>query len=400
MQAGNDFWIYLNIIFKRLWLIALLFLVTEGVIASLSVTAKPIYRATVRLQVLATDSAEVSLFATTRSTTFVSEIQQAQNDFIRALKRGSVAWKTIADLNLEIGATDLLDGLSMALEGDFIVVTVESDDPGRAEAIATAQVNNALAEYREVRATPSRVLRQFVAEQLDAEKERLAEAEQGLLRFRQAHNLGSIEQETRSLQDLIRTLKLERDRNQIEQERVAIFADLYREQQAKALRTAEEIGAQTRDGEEAAPNTKKFYSDLALQHEATALNYEAQRDGYAASLVLYDGMIAERTAELQKLLGLNDEYTALSLALTRSQQNYGFLWEKENEARLKQLQAEKLGYIQITEAARKPDQPVKSRLYQLLLVGGVVSILTGFVLSFLIEFIASVSQAARRRAVH
>ena len=49
MQAGNDFWVYVNIVLKRLWLIVLLFLVTEGVILSLSYTAEPVYRATVRL---------------------------------------------------------------------------------------------------------------------------------------------------------------------------------------------------------------------------------------------------------------------------------------------------------------------------------------------------------------
>ncbi|MBN1400908.1 MAG: hypothetical protein JXA74_08715, partial [Anaerolineae bacterium] len=127
--------------------------------------------------------------------------------------------------------------------------------------------------------------------------------------------------------------------------------------------------------------------------------YEGSRDGEAASIALYDAMIAERTAELQTLLGLYDEYNALAQQLNRAQANYGFLLDKENEARLKQLQAERLGYIQITEPARKPDAPVSSKMVQLLLVGGAVSILTGFVLAFLIEFLASVRDAARRQAV-
>ena len=401
MQAGNDFWVYVNIVLKRLWLIVLLFLVTEGVILSLSYTAEPEYRATVRLQVLATDTSDVSLFNQYRSTSVVNEIQQAQNDFIRSLKRGFVAWRTIADLNLEIGATDLLEGLSTAVEGDFIIVTVESDEPGRAEAIAMSQVNNALEFYREVRATPSRVLREFIAEQLGAEKENLIAAEQAVLAFKQKNNIDSIDLETRSLQDLIRSLKVERDRAVIERDRNAIFANIYRSEEQKALDMVVEIEALPKDdeGEEIAPSTKKFFQDLARQHEATALNYEGRRDGYAASIALFDAMVAERTRELQTLLGLYDGYNALEQDLSRAQANYGFLRDKENEARLRQLQAEQLGYIQITEPARKPDAPVTSKTMQLLLVGGAVSILAGFVLAFLFEFLASVRDAARRQRV-
>jgi uncharacterized protein involved in exopolysaccharide biosynthesis len=203
------------------------------------------------------------------------------------------------------------------------------------------------------------------------------------------------------LQDLIRTLKLERDRTVIGRERNAIFADIYRAKEQEALAKVAEIEElpENAAGEEAAPYTKKFYEDLARQHEATALGYEGSRDGEAASIALYDEMIAERTAELQSLLGLYDEYNALAQKLNRVQANYGFLLDKENEARLKQLQAERLGYIQITEPARKPDAPVSSRMMQLLLVGGAVSILTGFVLAFLLEFLASVRDAARRQAV-
>jgi uncharacterized protein involved in exopolysaccharide biosynthesis len=390
---------YFNIIWKRLWLIVLLVVVTEAVILGLSYTAKPVYRASVRLQVLATDSADVSLFTQYRSSSTVDEIQQAQSDFARALKSGFVAWKTIADLNLEIGALDLLAGLSTAAEGDFLIVVVESDDPGRAEDIANTQVNNALEFYRGVRATPSRVLREFVSELLASEKKSMLDAEKALLDFKQKYNLESIKQETTSLQDMIRSLKLERERAVIEQERAAIFAQTYRAEQKKANDKAEEIGAMTKDGEEAAPYTKKFYLDLARQHEATALSYEAQRDGYARSLAVYDKAIAERSDELRSLLGLYAEYNALERDLSRATNNYSFLWDKENEARLKQAQAERLGYIQITEPARKPDSPVPSKTLQLAAAGGAVSVLTGLVLAFLIEFLSSLGKAARKQRV-
>ncbi|MBC7235089.1 MAG: hypothetical protein H5T69_04555 [Chloroflexi bacterium] len=424
MQAATDFWIYLNIIRKRLWLIVLLLLVTEGVILSVSMTAKPVYRATVRLQVLATDTSDVSLFTQYRTSSTASEIQQAQNDFIRALKSSFVAWKTVADLNLEIGALDLLAGLSTATEGDFIKVTVESDDPGRAEAIATTQVNNALTYYRQVRATTPRVLREFVSQELKSARQEMLDAEAALLKFKQEHRVDLVGQETAALQDLIRNLKLERDRALIERDRADVFASIYRAEQAKAEAEAEAIVAMrqkaaeeqeagagegaaikatptpTAEEEEAfAPATLKFYRDLARQHEATAIGYEAQRDGYAQSLAIYERMIEERTQELRDRLSLYAEYYALERALNQARSNYNFLWDKENEARLKQLQAEELGYIQITEPARRPDAPVPSKTLQLAVVGGVVSVLVGFVLSFLIEFLALVSRAASKTRV-
>lgn len=431
MQAANDFWVYLNIIRNRLWLTILLFLVTVGVILSISYTAEPVYRATVRLQVLATDPLDVSLFTQYRSTSTIVEIQQAQNDFMRTLKSGFVAWKTIADLNLEIGAVDLLLGLSTATEGDFIIVTVESDDPGRAEAIATTQVNNALADYRKVQATPAIVFLEFVSELLASAEPKMVGAEKALTEFKLRNNIDSIERETRSLQDVIRNLKLERERALIERDRAAIFANIYRAEQEKANQKAEELKEKREEEKETepseteaktasvekeiepseteakaesdeaivAPATKKFYIDLARQHEATAINYEAQRDGYAQSLQIYDQMTSERAKELQSLLELYDEYYSLERALARARSDYEFLLGKQNEARLKQEQAERLGYIQITEPARKPDQPVASKTRQLVLVGGVVSILAGFVLSFLIEFLGLLRKAGQKQRV-
>lgn len=393
-QSSADIVVYFNVIWKRLWLTILLVVVTVGVILSISYTAKPVYRATVRLQVLATDRSDVSLFSTARSSVTADEIGQAQNDFIRALTSGFVAWQTIADLNLDIGAVDLLDGLNAAIEGDFIVVVVESDDPGRAEAIATSQVNNALEYYRQVRATPSRVLRDFVSGMLAIEKQNVLKAEADILAFKQKYNLDSIKQESESVQNMIRNLKLERDRMLADKERADSWAKTYREAQKKTEATAAEIDRAV------APETKGIYQALAREYGTTALRYEAERDGIAASLALFDRMIAEREEQLRALIKLSSEYNALEQELGRATSNYDFLWAKENEARLKQAQAEKLGYIQITEPARKPDAPVPSKTPQLLMVGVGVSVLVGFVLSFFLEFLSSLrrtSSGARQR---
>ena len=162
---------------------------------------------------------------------------------------------------------------------------------------------------------------------------------------------------------------------------------------------AADAATATPESLEFAPYTKRFYIDLSLQHEATAIDYEAKRDGYARSIEIYERVISDRDQELRDLLDLYREHDVLESDLTQATENYNFLWGKENEARLKQLQAEKLGYIQITEPARKPDTPVPSRMFEMLIVGGVVSVLAGFILSFFLEFLSSVRRAARRRRV-
>lgn len=401
MQSGSDFWVYLNIIRKRLWLIGLLFLVTVGVILAITYTAKPRYRATVRLQVMATDPSDVALFSSTRSANTVDQILQAQNDFIRAMESGFVAWQTIADLNLDVGASELLAGLSNAIEGDFIVVTVESDDPGRAEGIATNQVNNALAYYRDVRANPSRVFKDFVTALLEEQKESVVAAEEAFLALKREHNLDSLKQETQALQDLIRDLELQREQAVIDRERASVAAEAYAKEQEAAQARAEELAQEVDEetGEMISPSTFQYYLDLARRHEATVLQYRVTRDGLARSVELYDEQIEQRSKELDDLLGLSSEYTALENNLTRARATYGFLWDKQNEAGLKQQQAEQLGYIQVTEPARKPDEPVPSRMIQLVAVGGIVSILVGFLLSFVIEFLGSLFRSAKKQRV-
>jgi uncharacterized protein involved in exopolysaccharide biosynthesis len=252
------------------------------------------------------------------------------------------------------------------------------------------------------------VLLEFLSELLDAEEQNMLDAEKAILEFKQDNNIASVEREMQSLQDLIRQLKLERERTLMDRDQADIFAQTYRDEEQAANDKADEIeemsaemieaGTQEED-EEFAPATKQYYRDLARQHAATATNYEAQRDSYIRRIEIYDQAINERVEELNRMIELSDEYQILERDLQGASDNYNFLASKATEAELKLAQAERLGYIQITEPARKPDQPEPSKTLQLTLVGGVVAILAGFVLSFVIEFIGSLARAARTQRV-
>jgi len=148
---------------------------------------------------------------------------------------------------------------------------------------------------------PSRVLLEFVSELLATEQQKMVDAESALLTFKQAHSLDSIKQETQALQDLVRKLEMDHDEAMIEQDRAAIVAKIHRDEKPRRWES-KEIEDQVEAEGGAAPNTKQFYHDLAMQHQATASNYEAQRDGYTRSLQIYDEMIKQRTEELNNLL--------------------------------------------------------------------------------------------------
>ncbi|MBC7222865.1 MAG: hypothetical protein H5T59_01075, partial [Anaerolineae bacterium] len=132
-MQDSDFLRAIRIIRKRLWLIALIFLVTMGVIFYTQLTAGEVYQAAVRLQVLAMEPGEVGLFSTFRAQGTSDEIIATQNEFIAVLQAGFVAWETVAELNLNMSAAQLLDRITILRDADFVTVVVQASTPQEAE---------------------------------------------------------------------------------------------------------------------------------------------------------------------------------------------------------------------------------------------------------------------------
>jgi len=356
---------YLRIIFRRLWLIVLILIVTTAVILLNSMTARPVYRARVRLQVIAPEPQEVSLFAEARPVGSREEIVAVQQQFDAALRSGYVAWQTIDDLSLGIDAAELLDGLSVFADGEFLNVEFVADNPMLVEAIATRHVENAFTYYAEIRSKPSTVALQFIHEELVEAEKTLATAQADLLEFKIEHNLDSLTREISSIQDQLRELRLERAKLVTEREKAQAVADKY-------LEEASETGS----------------TEAAVNYERLAANQDAAVAGIRAQEVEYDKLIAQQESVLEELLNLTTEYESLLRAVSRVQSNYNFLTGKESEARLKQSQATNVSFIQIIEPARMPDRPAPSRTPKMLMVGAIVSVIAGIILAFILEFIS------------
>ena len=99
-NANQELTSYFRIVTRRWWLILLLPIVTATVILALSGTSDPEYVAYTRLQILPVDSQEVPLFSQTRFVASSDQIQAVHDEFYDVVRLPSVAWKTIADLDL------------------------------------------------------------------------------------------------------------------------------------------------------------------------------------------------------------------------------------------------------------------------------------------------------------
>jgi len=364
----GDFLVYLNILRKRL-----------------------VYRASVRLQVVASEPQEVALFSSFRAGASATELATAQTDFIRALQSGIVAWQTIAELNLGIGAYDLLNSLSITTEGPFISVQVQASDPEVAESLAVRHVENALIYYRTTRARPSTVIRQFIGEQLHEEQDKMNNAKKALLDFKTAHNLESLDREVTAFQDMIRNLLSQRDQTVLAIAGADAKIVVYETEMEEALALADEAA------EKEYTATADHYTSVARTISTLLISEQATAKAKRVEVTELNRLIGERGAELTSLLNLTIEHDQLQKDVWQVENDYNFLWSKNNEAVLKEDQAMNVGFIQIVEPARRPDAPAASQLKLMLPVGAAASILGGIILAFVLEFMQSVSTALREQ---
>ncbi len=388
-MENNEFLIYLQIIRRRWWLIALLFVTTMAVIFLTSFTSKPVYQGKVRLQVIASEPGEVSLFSQVRSSPSQDQIRAAQEEFRSALFSGTVAWQTIAGLNLSIGAADLLDHLDFKVDADFLNVTYSADNPQEAEQIVAEQVKNALQYHRQLQAQPATVLREFISTELEAEEKRLSTARQDMLNFRLANNLEDLDREIAAYQDEVRSLQLERDRVKTSIQSEHATAQIYDAEEKKAVKAAQEAD------DRKATTTRDYYVGAARSFGQQALNARVKESAAKVQQDDLNVMIARRESELSSLISLKNQATILQEKVDELANNRNFLLAKLNEARLKEDQALKAGFIRVIEPARQPDRPAPSQLPKISLIGAITSLLAGIILSFLLEFFEVLGREAR-----
>lgn len=396
---------YLRPVTRRWWLFLLLPIVTVAVILAIASVSPPEYVATERLQINVVDPQEVPLFSQTRYTASADQIQSVHDEFYDVLRLPSVAWKTIADLGLDLSAQDLIARIDSQHQFDFVTVTAQMPAPDLAQRLVSKHVDNAIAAYRSIRSTPAQTSRDFIETELIEQTKTLSAAQEALQNFQLQNEVSDLERETLAYQDLKRTLRSQRDAAAVEaarNDRLAAEFTTLADQTATQLQTLQastvvtptkpanartSIPAATPTPDPAILAEIDSLTLLVQRQRATANDYKAAAEGHRAAIAEYDRQISEQQQQLVYLLGLQERYKTLVDAVARAQDTYDFLSSKANEARLKLTQGENIGYLQVVEPARLPDRALPNRTPQILLVGVLVSLVLAVILAFILEFL-------------
>ncbi len=384
---------YIRIVLKRLWLIALLVLVTVGGIYVVESTRPPRYQASVRLQVLTVEPEEVALFTPLRYPNAAEQIERTGIEFMETLRNRDVAWEAAREINKELGtnltADDIIKSAWPGMAGEFIQVTyVNVESATLAKRMADVHIQKALEHYRRERTRGITEARLFIEQQVQQQAENLSQARDTLGKFLLKYNLTDIRREAVALQDQIRALELERDRAQIEIDRLSASVQIAREK-AESLRK-EAVRIRDEDADRADDLIAQANA-LDRQSVADEIALEAQR----AALASHEHLITRYKNRLAELIGLQGEYDALVNSVRKAEDHYAFLVDKLNEAKTKEAQALHNGYIRVVQAAREPVQPAPKRTSRLVFYGAALAAMLGIGLSFLLEVVERLSARPR-----
>lgn len=405
----------LHILRRRWWVIALIMIGAVGVTLVAALAAPPVFRSSLRLQTLALDEQEVTLFTNRRTTDADDQIFITQSNFRDILQSPLIAWRTINDLGLDMSADQLLEDLDVAASAEFVTVSYEADSPQQAFDTLTQHVENALEHFNELLARPATATGQFLEEEMEAQSQVFLAAQNQLLQFQLEYGVGDLTREINASQDVLRNLKINRDAAQVESYRAEALANQWtsyadgveRElaQTLQELATLSEGNEVTQEGEpggEELPAERatdvavlqarmESLSDELLRYRSTARGHLADAAAQQAAASEQDLLISQRTTDLTQLLSLSGRYNELLAAVQAAEADFEFLRAKAAEARLKEQQVSSVGPLQIVEPAVLPASAAASPILRLVLLAALISLLLGLVLVLLLELVSSTS---------
>jgi uncharacterized protein involved in exopolysaccharide biosynthesis len=319
---------YIKIARKWWWAIALLFGATVGTMLAIVLVSETVYEATVTVQVSAPPPQEVPLYSTFGRQALQDEIAQTQSGFSDLLLEGDVAWRVLDVLpDTSMEGSELRERIAVDIPEDsqLMRISVKASEPDAAALLANAVVETGLERYGQLQAQPTVNTRKFIERELEAAQKELLAAEAALTQFQIANKIGSLSGVINQQYDLINTLQAQRDL--------------------------------------------------------------ARAEGNEAKMQAIEPIILEREVELQNLIGLSTEYSALVDRVDRTRTTYNFLLDRRTEAQIKENQILELGSIQVITPARRPSRPASALDSRLIVLGGVVSLLAGVLLTFLLEYL-------------
>lgn len=328
--------IYWRIIKKRLWVIGLLCGTTLGTILVISLTAAPVYQSSIKFQVTTPPPAEITLYEGFGSGKSREEIAYTRGNFSNVLTSSAVAWDVVRELGVRdrITGDELRDNtlIEDVEDSDITQVTVTAKDPQLAADLLNKLFEMGLSTYGQVLARSATASRKFISSQLETTGLELKQAKEALTIFRIENKVGTLNGAINMQQDLLSSLRLRRD--------------------------------------------------------------DALAKGDMEMAAQYDKLIAEREVELQNTIHLSAEYEALQTAVDQAQETYNLLLAKRTEATLKENEILHVGFIQALGEAPVPQRPVSPLNLAIIALGGVVSLIIGVMLAFVLEYVKTYQASA------
>lgn len=325
---GNDIAVFLRVIYKWLWLIALVVATVGITMFVIAMRAEPKYRATVTIQITAPPPQEVPLFSTVdreaisqqieRTRDNVAQFFQAPNVVNRLLERLPEITMTEEELSQEIT-------VDLPSNSQLMDVSVRAPSPEAAALLANTVTGVGQEYYAELLAEPTELARKFIEEQLVIAEAELMNAELALEQFRVTHKVYDLDKAIDSHNALLRELRQE--------------------------------------------------SDVALA--------EGQADIFQRMQVA----LGTRESELQQMIQLVPEYNQLASRVKQTRSSVEFLVEKRNEAMIKENQILAMSTIRVVSPAIPPTNPVPVFGNAIVLLSIISSLAAGIMLALLLEFL-------------
>jgi len=437
---------YWRIIWRRKWVIGLTVFATVLAVIVGSRIITPVYEASSTLHVKEPMPSVLGGNFVSSGFSAISTKEEI-NTQIEILKSRSLLEGVIARQGLverypiggELGAEQRLQAALQKLRRDLAVVNiantrliriaVRSEEPELAAEITNAIAQAFIERDLQSRSSEANAVLSFVSQQVEQVSERLRNAEEELLRYKEQHGIGVLDEETKLKVSLLAQLESSYQQIRVEREvlgtriaavlgqigpgassrgtladassnpAIASRQDQLTEAQVELARLK---GSTSGSGQRTAEIKERISSLEREIQEEIAANMRSARSTSVDStmqiqLAEYESrdvilsaqekalikLMAGHEAEINKLPAREINLIRLERARRINDELYAALMKAKNEAQIEA--ASQIGNIDVVDPAVTPLGPVRPNRRDSLLVGFVVSLILGIGLAFLLE---------------
>ena len=371
---------YWSVLKRRFWVILLLVAATMAVVLIRAALTPPLYRSSMRLQIIPLEPGEVTLYTRMDAVSSSDTISYIYFDFSGFLKTPRMAQLTLADTGIEMSVDEFLRNITVERDpiGDLMSVSLTSTSPEAAETLLRRHVDIALEAFRANRALSTESAGKFLETELALAEKDLEDARSAVLQFKLENRIESLDRALAAEEQAIRDLNGAQQASEIEVKQLQAVIGVL-EAQLKDAETA----APAEVDSAAAAGAARLAQDLREQISLRQVEVASQQAAVEAIVPL----TSKHQANLASLITLGGQYEALQDTVQEKLDTRNFLEAKAREARLKENQTRSVGYLSAINAPTTPGTQLPTQTVRTALLGALLSIIAGIILIYVLEFI-------------